>query len=61
MGDELRKLLEMAKAVEMTSEQKEEQRQSFAYGNANIENERITRATVQREAEQLKQLKTANG
>ena len=61
MGDELKKLLEMAKAVEMTSAQKEEQRQSFAYGNANIENERITRETIQREAEQLRQLKTANG
>jgi len=61
MGEELIKLLEMAKSVEMTREEKEEQRQSFAYGNANIENERITRETVQREAAQLEQLKTANG
>jgi len=61
MSDELQKLLAMAKISEMTDEQKEEQRQSFAYGNANIENERITREMVQREAEQLAQLKTANG
>lgn len=48
-------LLERARNVRMTSQQKEEQRQSFAYGNTNIENSRITRETVQREAKLLKE------
>jgi hypothetical protein len=52
---ELEKLLEKAKAGEMTAEEKEAQRRSFAYGNAKIENERITRETVDKEAEKLEQ------
>jgi len=55
MSHELQLLLEKAKMVEMTGEQKEEQRRSFAYGNAKIENPRITRQTVDQEAELLKQ------
>ncbi len=54
MSRELRALLEKAKLVTMTGEQKEAQRRSFAYGNAKIENPRITRQTVDQEAEQLK-------
>ena len=50
MSSELEKLLEKAKAGEMTPEEKEVQRRSFAYGNAKIENERITRETVDEEA-----------
>jgi hypothetical protein len=37
----------------MSVKQREEQRQSFAYGNSKIENERITRETVARAAEEL--------
>lgn len=53
MSDELLTLIEKARSVKMTSEQREEQRRSFAYGNAKIENDRITRATVDREADRL--------
>jgi hypothetical protein len=51
---ELQQLLDAAKNLEITPEQKEEQRRSFAFGNTNIENPRITRETVDEEAEALK-------
>jgi hypothetical protein len=54
MTDNLKELLEKAKSVQVSPEQKEEQRRSFAYGNTNIENPRITRETVDQEAEELK-------
>lgn len=50
----LEELVEATKKIELSSEQKEEQRRSFAYGNTNIENSRITRETVDKEAEALK-------
>ncbi|MGB9234182.1 MAG: hypothetical protein WCC04_07185 [Terriglobales bacterium] len=50
---ELNTLLEAAKRVVLTPEEKEEQRRSFAFGNTNIENPRITRETVDKEAEAL--------
>jgi len=37
----------------MTPAEKEEQRRSFAFGNTNIENERITRQIVDEAAEAL--------
>jgi len=46
-------LLEKAKRIEMTPAEKEEQRRSFAYGNANIENPAVTRAIIDRAAEEL--------
>ena len=54
MTRELQELLEAAKKIEMSPEQKEEQRRSFAYGNANIENPRVTRETVDKAADALK-------
>ena len=54
MSREIKELLQQATRVEMTSAQKEEQRRSFAYGNAKIENPRITQETVDKEAESLK-------
>jgi hypothetical protein len=54
MSEELNKLIEMARRVEMTPEQAEEQRRSFAYGNTKIENDSITRDTINRAAEKLK-------
>lgn len=54
MTDTLKALLEKAKTVRMTPEQKEEQRRSFAYGNTKIENPRITREIIDEEAELLK-------
>ncbi|HVY98603.1 MAG TPA: hypothetical protein VHA35_03820 [Dongiaceae bacterium] len=50
---DLASLLEKAKNVQMTPADKEAQRRSFAYGNANIENERVTKETVDKEAERL--------
>jgi hypothetical protein len=52
---ELQKLLDAAKNCELSPYQKEEQRRSFAFGNTNIENPRITRDTVNQEAESLKE------
>ena len=51
---ELQELLDAAKSIQVSSEQKEQQRRSFAFGNANIENPRVTRETVDKEAEALK-------
>ncbi len=54
MSNALEKLIESSKSVEMTNEQKEEQRRSFAYGNAGLENELITREMINQQAEKLK-------
>ena len=53
MSKELRALLEKAKHVEMTVEEREKQRRSFAFGNTNFENQSITRETVDQAAEKL--------
>ena len=58
MTEGLNKLLAAAKTVRPSSEQNEEQRRSFAYGNTNIENPQITRETVDKEAEELKRSHT---
>ena len=54
MNDKLKALLDAARAIQMSSADKEEQRRSFAYGNTKIENDRITRQTIDRQAEALK-------
>ena len=54
MTEKLQQLLDKAKALTPSAEQKEEQRRSFAYGNTNIENPLITRAMIDEEAEKLK-------
>lgn len=53
-NSELLFLLEKSKSVEMTASELERQRRSFAFGNTNIENERITRSVVDEQAEKLK-------
>lgn len=53
MKDNLQYLLEKSKGVKMTPSEVERQRRSFAYGNTNIENERITRRVVDEQAEKL--------
>lgn len=53
MTDTLRDLIEAAKKAQPTPEQREQQRRSFAYGNAAFENELITREMIDREAEKL--------
>ncbi len=53
MAEKLMALLDRLKSTRMTREQKEEQRRSFAYGNSKIENDRITRRTIDSEAEAM--------
>lgn len=53
MTKRLENLLKAAKKVVPTPQEKEEQRRSFAYGNTKIENSRITREMVDREADAL--------
>lgn len=55
MDEDLKKLLALAPKAEMTPESKEKQRISFAYGNANIENQDVTRETVAKMAKKLAQ------
>jgi hypothetical protein len=54
MPPELQRLIDASRVREFPAEEREAQRRSFAYGNTNIENPRITRNTVDREAEALK-------
>jgi len=54
MSEELKELLEAAKKVTMSPVDIEEQRRSFAYGNAHIENEKVTRETIDQQAELLR-------
>ncbi len=54
-------LINTARTVALTNEEKEQQRRSFAYGNANIENSRVTREMVDRQAEELKKLSNGSG
>jgi hypothetical protein len=46
MTKKLEELVNRARTITMTPAQLREQRQSFAYGNTHIENERITREMV---------------
>lgn len=55
MSEELRQLIEMARHVQMTSEQQEEQRISFAYGNAKLANDYITKEEVVQASQRLKE------
>lgn len=58
MSEDLTKLLEAARLVPFSEAQREEQRRSFAYGNARIENPLVTRQTVDEQAEKLRTLKS---
>ncbi len=53
MTDALKDLIEAAKKARPTPAQREQQRRSFAYGNAAFENELITREMIDREADKL--------
>jgi len=46
MAQNLEELVERARKMQMTPSQLTAQRRSFAYGNTNIENDRITREMV---------------
>ena len=50
----LSKLIEMAKTVQMTAEQQEAQRISFAYGNAKLAGDNVTRDGIARDSKYLK-------
>lgn len=56
MSDHLTRLMEAARGRQMSAEEKEAQRRSFAYGNAHIENDRVTREMVQAAAEKIGKL-----
>ena len=53
MTDDLKKLMEAAKKIEPSPEQRELQRRSFAFGNTAFENKLITREMIDRQAEEL--------
>lgn len=53
MTDKLQELIDAARSRPMSEAEQEEQRRSFAYGNAHIENERVTRAMVDEAADKL--------
>ena len=53
MSNDLQKLIDASRGTPMTEAQKEAQRRSFAYGNAHIENERVTREMVDAAAEKI--------
>ena len=53
MTKDRQELLATAKNAEVSPQQKEEQRRSFAFGNTNIANPRITREIVDREADAM--------
>lgn len=54
MSDRLQKLIDASRGVQMSEAEKEAQRRSFAYGNAHIENDRVTRQMVDEAAEKLR-------
>jgi hypothetical protein len=54
MNESLKRLMALADKVQMTSEDREKQRRSFAYGSARIENDLVTREMVDEAAEKLK-------
>lgn len=54
MADKISDLLGRIKGRGMTLGEREEQRRSFAYGSAHIENERITRDTILTAEEELR-------
>jgi hypothetical protein len=53
MEHNISRLIEMARAVPVSAEDREEQRRSFVFGNTAFENSAITRETVDRAAERL--------
>jgi hypothetical protein len=57
MTKKLEELVIRARKITMTAAQLREQRQSFAYGNTHIENDRITREMV---AEADKKIETSD-
>ena len=59
LDTKLKELLESAASIKMTEEELEAQRRSFVYGNTKIENDRITRQSVNEAADRLSNRGTA--
>jgi hypothetical protein len=55
MTKELEELLARARTVSMTPNEMEEQRKSFAYGSAKIENDDITKQHIDEAARRIRQ------
>lgn len=53
MDARLQQLIDASRDRSMTEAEQEAQRRSFAYGNAHIENDRVTRDMVDEAAEKL--------
>ena len=53
MSEKLQKLIDASRGRAMSDAEKEAQRRSFAYVNAHIENERVTRAMIDEAAEKI--------
>lgn len=51
MTDKLQELIDAARDRPMSAREQEQQRRSFAYGNAHIENDRVTRDMVDEAAD----------
>lgn len=60
MTGNLQELIEKSRSVQMSELDEEQQRRSFAYGSAKIENNDITRELIDQAATKLK-LASANG
>ena len=56
MSEQLNQLMAAARDKRMSGHEKEAQRRSFAYGNAHIENDRVTREMVDAAAEKIGKL-----
>jgi hypothetical protein len=54
MNEELTRLIEVARKRPFSDEEREAQRRSFAYGNAKIENNRVTREMIAEADEKIK-------
>ena len=53
MSVNMSELIAVARNVQMTASDQEEQRRSFVYGNTSIENDEITRELVDHQADLL--------
>ena len=54
MSVHLEALIEKTRGIKMTERERERQRNSFAFGNASFENQRITRDMVEKQAQVLR-------
>ena len=54
MQESISKLIEIAKTVRMSDQQRNEQRNSFVYGNTKIENEAVTKEMVEKISQEVR-------